>query len=122
MSFFNRKSGGLLDAGPVVSLAAAGNAAAVAVYTLPSSANLLGTKSLVIKKVRWNDNGTGGTLLHIGTGVAGAVVDLIPPIRTVTGFDDELELEVESTATIMAYPDAVGGSTIDVQISGEIKG
>lgn len=122
MSFYDRKSGGLIDSGAMVNLTLAAAANAAAVYTLPSSANLLGAKTLIIKKVRWNDNGTGGTLLHIGTGVGVAFVDLIPPIRTVSGFDDELEVEVEASATVTAYPDAVGGSSIDVQITGEIKG
>lgn len=122
MSFFDRKSGGLIDTGARVNFAAAGNANAAAVYTLPSSTNLLGTKSVIIKKIRYTDNGVGGTFLHIGTGAPGAVVDLIPPIKTVNGFDGELDVDIESALTVMAFVDAVGASSVDVQLTVEIKG
>lgn len=114
----NNKPNELELLGAVVNLAAAGAANAAAIFTFPTSANILGNESLKLKKVRINDNGTGGTLVHIGTGIAGAFADLIPAIRTVSGMDMEIDLpEAESFATITAYPDAVGGSSIDIQLT-----
>jgi hypothetical protein len=102
---------------PVVNLAAAGAANATALFTFPSAASVLGNESLKLKKIRLADNGTGGTLLHIGTGVAGAFAALVPPIRTISGFDLDIDLPpIESFATITAYPDAVGGNSIDAQL------
>jgi len=109
--------------GPVTNLAAAGAANAASIFPIPASPNLVGTITIVPRRIRWTDNGTGGTLLHVGTGVGGAFVALIPAIATVTGFDGELALPaVEAGVAITAYPDAVGGSSIDVQLEADLKG
>lgn len=109
--------------GAVVSLAAAGNAAAVAIFTRSVSPLQIGTKSFKIKKIMVHDNGTGGTRVHIGTGVAGAVVDVMPTIQTVSNMDaewGEADLpDIEVFANLMAWPVAVGGSTIDIQVEVE---
>jgi len=110
--------------GAMVNLAAAGAANATAVYTQSTFAQQLGTKKLRLKKVMWRANAMGvDTWLHIGTGVAGAFVDLIPPTRIFDNLDDtltEAELpDVEANATITAYPDAIGAGSIDVGVEVE---
>jgi hypothetical protein len=113
--------------GAVTNLAGAGNANAVAIMTLSTFAGMQGVKSFVIKRLKVRSNAVGAdTWLHIGTGVAGAVVDIIPALRIInntTDDYDEYDLpEVEVPVTIMAYPDAVGGGSLDVQVEVEEKG
>jgi hypothetical protein len=109
--------------GALVNMAAAGNANAVAAYRVSNWANQIGTKSFKIRKIRIRDNGTGGTHIHIGTGAAGAVVDVMPAIDSLSGLEGawaEVELpEVEFFTDMMVYPVAVGASTIDIQVEGE---
>ena len=108
---------GLVTAGPVVNLAAAGTANAATVFALPTSASLLGTFSATLKSVRAKDNGTGGSVLHVGTGVGGAFVDLVPGITLVTGMDSETDLPpIDVFANITAYVTVVGASSVDVQL------
>lgn len=118
MSIISKAANEIELIGGVVNMALAGAANAAAAYTFPTGINILGDESLKLKKARITDNGTGGTLVHIGTGTAGAFVDLVPPVRTISGMDMEIDLpEAEAFETITAYPDAVGGSSIDIQLT-----
>jgi len=108
--------------GPVTNIAAAGTANAAVVFAAGGGA-FLGTRSYKLKKLAIRDRGTGGTFVHIGTGVAGAFADLIPAIKTVNNFDIEVDQNTlnsaEAFASITAYPEAVGGSSVDVQVEVE---
>ncbi|MDD5510690.1 MAG: hypothetical protein PHI12_07770, partial [Dehalococcoidales bacterium] len=110
----NAKEIGTRVTSPIVNIAAAGVANAAILFTLPALAGVLvGAKSAVIKKVLVDDNGTGGTQIHIGNGVGGAFVALLPGLDLLTALDniygeDELP-EVESFANITGFVDAVGG-------------
>lgn len=113
--------------GAVVNLAAAGAANAAAILTLSTFALMVGTKTLKIKRLKARSNNVGAdTWLHIGTGVGGVgagFVEAIPPLRIINNTTNdyaELDLpERELAATITAYPDAVGGGSLDVQIEAE---
>jgi hypothetical protein len=109
--------------GPVVNMAAAGNANAVAAYRVSNSALQNGVKSFKVKKMMIRDNGTGGTFVNVGIGAAGAVVNVMPTFQTVTAMDNEwTEVEIpdyEFFGDMMVYPNAVGASTLDIQVTVE---
>ena len=71
---------GLRRIGAVINIAAAGNANAVAMLTQSTFASMVGTKTLTLKRLKFRNNAAGDTYVHIGTGLAGAVVDIIPPL------------------------------------------
>ena len=111
--------------GAVVNIAAAGNANAAALLTLSTFASMVGNKTFILKRLKIRNNGAGTTYVHIGTGIAGAVVDIIPPLYSIANFTDdyaEFDLpQVEVLATVMAYVDAVGGGSFDIQLEAEEK-
>ncbi len=117
---------GVITAGPVVNLAVAGVANAAVVFTIPVLAGqLVGTKSVKIKKVILHNNGAGNTTVLVGTGVGGLFVALLPALDSFNGLTDpygEVDLPpVESFANITAYPVALGaGTSIDIQLEVEI--
>ncbi len=118
---------GIRRTSAVVNLAAAGVANATAVMTLSTFAGMLGTKSFRLKRLKIRSNNVGAdTWIHIGTGVAGTYVEGIPPLRIVnntTDDYDEYDLPaVNFTATITAYPDAVGVGSVDIQVEVEEQG
>lgn len=109
--------------GPIVNLAVAGAAAAAVVFTIPILAGqLVGTKSVKIRRVNLFNNVAGNTQVLIGTGVAGAFVALLPALDSMNGLADpygpETDLvEAEAFANITAYPVALlGGTSIDIQL------
>lgn len=112
----------------VVNLAVAGVAAAANIFVLPALAGVLvGTKSMVIKKVVLHNNNAGNTTVLIGTGAGATFVALLPALDSLNGLTDpygENDLpRNESFATITAYPVALGaGTSIDIQIEGIIRG
>lgn len=115
---------GMRIQGPIVALAAAGVAAAAVIFTQSVFAQLVGTKSLVIKKVILMNNLAGNTTVLIGTGVGGAFVAAYPAFNSLNGLRgewDEPELpRTEFFANITAYPVALAaGTTIDIQIEVE---
>lgn len=117
-------NGGRIEAGPVTNLAAAGIANAVAVYTLSTFANMIGTKTLTVRRLMIRNNGAGNTFVHIGTGVGvGVFVDALAPFWSINNTTDEYmwwELpRRELLATITSYPDALVVGTIDVQVEVE---
>ncbi len=102
---------GIPMVGASVTITVAANAGAQAVYQISNAAAMRGNKSFKLKRVAILDTTAGGTLVHFGTGAAGAVVEAMPAIRTVANqkvieeWDDELAPEF--TADLMAYADAV---------------
>jgi hypothetical protein len=121
---------GIIQVGAVVNLAAAGVAAAVAVFTLPALAGqLVGTKSLKIRTVQLFNNGAGTQTVLIGTGVGGAFAALLPGLVSVNNMPDTYSIEgldaineVEAFATITAYPVALPAGTIDIQLTVAVCG
>jgi hypothetical protein len=113
---------------PIVNMNLAGVGNCVVIFTLPALAGILvGAKSAVIKKVILNNNGTGNTKVHIGTGAAAAwAAALLPALDSMNGLTDEYgEIDLpnaEAFANMVAYPDAVGGSSIDIQLELLIRG
>lgn len=112
-------------AGAMVNIVPPGGVAnAVAIFTQSTFAQMLGTKTLKLKKVRWRSNAVGAQVwLHIGTGVGAGFLDLIPPIRTLNNMDGQLmETELpsqEAAATITAYPDAFAAGSFDIGVEVE---
>lgn len=111
---------GILITGPVVNLALAAAANAVVVFTIPILANqLVGVKSVVIKKVHLFNNAGGNDPISIGNGVAGAFVALMPALMSMNNLEDIYDhlLDIESFANITAFPAALpGGGDIDIQL------
>lgn len=109
--------------GPVVELDGAGNINAAPLFQQSTYAAQIGTKTFRIKRIKGINAAGVNTDLHIGTGLAGAVVDTIPPLHTFNGlnFDfGEADLpEVEFSGDMMAYPVA---ATLFVQVEVEELG
>lgn len=108
--------------GPVVNLALAAAANATAIYTRPTA--YVGTTSAILRKILVRANAVGAAVwLQIGTGVAGAFANLIPPVRVMDNLDgewQEVELPaVEAFATITAFPTTLPAGSLDVQIEVE---
>lgn len=112
--------------GPIVNLVAIGAAAAVVIFTIPILAGqLVGTKSVKIRRVNLYNNAAGNTQVLIGTGVGGVgagFIALLPALDSMNGLNDPYGpetglIEAEAFANITAYPVAlVGGTSIDVQL------
>ena len=110
--------------GAVTNLALAAAANAVAIFTISAFAGMVGTKQLKIKRLKIRSNNVGAdTWVNVGTGVGGAFTPAIPALRLInntTDDYDEFDLpETQLAATITAYPDAVGGGSVDIQIEVE---
>lgn len=113
--------------GAVTTINVAANAGAQVIMTLSTFASMVGVKSMIIRRLKVQNNGAGNTWLHIGTGAAGAVVDAMTPLRTLNNTTDDYgegDLPgVEFTGTLMAYVDAlVAGSSVVVQVEVEERG
>ena len=97
--------------GPVVTLVGAGNAGALPVFQQSTFAGMLGVRTFRIKRVKGLNQAGVNTLVHLGVGAAGAVVDSIPALWTFNtlNFDfAEFDLpEVEFAADLMAWAVAV---------------
>ena len=115
---------GRLTAGPLVNIAAATATNAQVIFV--RSTGFQGTWSFKIRKIAWNDNGTGGTLIHIGTGFGGSFVPMMVPIKTTTLDDGNMDKDdipaLEFFADATAYVDAVGASSVDLQVEVEELG
>lgn len=113
-------------AGPMVNLALAGAANALALFTMSAFANMVGARTLIIRKVMIRNNGCGNQFFHIGTGVGAAFVNAMPPIMSINNTTDEMNEgdipELELLATITGYPAALPAGTFDVQIEVEERG
>lgn len=110
-------------AGAMTNIAAAGVANAVTIFTLSTFAQMAGTKTVRVKKVNWRINAGVDTWVHIGTGAGATFVNLIPPVRALNNFEDNLSADVlpdiEATANLTAYADAVGANGVDVSVEVE---
>jgi len=111
--------------GGVVNLPAAGAPNAVAIMTLSTFASMVGVKSFKIRRLKVRNINAGNTWLHIGTGV-GAGVDAMPALYSIANTTDDYEEGdlpgVNFTATIVAWPEAVGAGSFDVQVEVEEQG
>ena len=122
------KDDGIRRAGPVTNLTVAGVANAVVIFTIPVLAGqIIGTKSVIIKRVKMMNNALGNQVIMIGTGVGGAFVALLPGLTTMNNLNDDFvegDLPaVEAFANITAYPVAlVAAGTIDIQLEVHIRG
>jgi hypothetical protein len=110
--------------GPVTNLALAGIANAAVIFQVSNFAQLVGTKSVKIKRVKIWNNAAGNTEVIIGTGAGAGFAQALVPLYTINGFnvdfvEDDLP-QVELFLDITAYPVAllVGGS-IDIQLEVE---
>lgn len=112
--------------GPVITLVAPANAGALALYTVPTAfAAVIGTKTFIPKKLMVRNNGAGNTYIHLGTGLAGAVVDAYPPLLILNNIDGEWqEVDIPAIqffATLMFYADAIGAgiqAVVEVEENG----
>jgi len=102
---------GIRKIGNVVTLLVAANAGALVVYQISNLAAQVGTKTFKVKRITILDTTAGGTVVHFGTGAAGAVVDGMPSMVTVAGMpvvQDFGENEgPEFSADLMAWAVAV---------------
>ena len=107
--------------GPVMNMAAVGAANAVLLYRVSNFAQQIGTKSFKPKKLRIKNNGAGNAVISLGTGIAGLFAAAMPAVYSLNGMDtviDDLP-SVELFADMTAYPDVVGGGSIDIQVEVE---
>jgi hypothetical protein len=113
-------NGEIIVPGPIVNFALAGVANAAVVYTIPTA--IVGAKSVKIHRVNlYNNAPAGNTQVLLGTGVGGAFAALLPALDSFNGLNDsygpETDLiQAESFANITAYPVALAGGSIDVQL------
>jgi hypothetical protein len=115
---------GIVLTGPVVRLAAAGAGASVLVFTVPVLlGQLVGVKSVKIRKVILHNNVAGNTTVLIGNGIPTVGVPvLLPALDSLNNLTDSYNAdadfpEVESFANITAWPAALAvGGTIDIQL------
>lgn len=113
--------------GPMTNIAAAGVANAAVVLTQPAAVGQVGVKTFRLKKVMVRNNAGGLLWVQIGTGVAGAYVDLIPPFILPNNADQEMtEFDlpaVETNLNVTAFPSVlIAGGSIDIQLEAEERG
>ncbi len=118
---------GVIRQGPVTNLALAAAANATVIYQVSNNANQVGTKSFRLKKLLVRNNAGGALWLSVGTGVAGAFANAIPPVRVLNNIDNpwqEVEIPgVEFFADMTAFPDAlIALGSLDVQAEVEERG
>jgi len=105
--------------GDVTDITVAANAGGQAIFQLSQAAALVGTKTFRIKRIKRINQAGVNTLIHIGTGAALAIVDIMPELWTFAGlnFDfPEADLpEVEFSVDMMAWAVAVP-VTIQVEV------
>jgi hypothetical protein len=113
---------GIIVTGPVVNLVPGGAAASLLVFTIPVLAGqLVGLKSVKIRKVMLHNNAAGNTTVLIGNGIPGVGIPvLLPAFDSLNNLTDSYVAdvdfpEVESFANITAWTVALAG-TIDIQL------
>jgi hypothetical protein len=119
----------IVIAGPIVRLNAAGVALAAVVFTIPVLAGqLVGTKSVRIRKVNLYNNAAGNTQVLVGTGAGGTFAALLPALDSLSGLNASYGpavdlIEAQAFANITAYPVAlVAGTSIDIQLEVVVVG
>ena len=113
--------------GPVTNLTVAGVAAAAVVFQISNFAQLVGTKSVILKRIKMMNNALGNQVIIFGTGAGAGFAQLVPGLVTLNGLNADWEEEdlpeVEFFADITAYPVAlVAAGTIDIQVEVEERG
>ncbi len=97
--------------GPLVDIIVAANVGALPIFQQSTFAAQVGTRTFRLKRIKGINQAGVNTLLHIGIGAAGAVVDVMPEIWTFAGlnFDfPEADLpEIEVNGDLMAWAVAV---------------
>ena len=119
---------GIVVTGPVVPLVPGGAATSVLIFTIPVLVGqLVGVKSVKIRKVTLHNNAAGNTTVLIGNGAVGVGIPvLLPALDSLNGLTDSYTAdadfpEVESFANITAWTPAVAG-TIDIQLELSVHG
>ena len=121
---------GIIVTGPVVNLIAGGAAGSLVVITIPVLVGqLVGLKSVKIRKVLLHNNVAGNTTVLIGNGIAGVGIPvLLPALDSMNDLTDPYVVdtdfpEVESFANITAWAAALlVAGTIDIQLEVAIIG
>jgi len=113
---------GIVVTGPVIPLVPGGAATSVLVFTIPVLlGQLVGVKSVKIRKVTLHNNAAGNTTVLIGNGAVGVGIPaLLPALDSLNDLTDSYSAdadfpEVESFANIVAWTPAVAG-TITIQL------
>ena len=113
---------GIVVTGPIIPLVPGGAATSVLIFTIPFLlGQLIGTKSVKIRKVILHNNAAGNTTVLIGNGAVGVgIPPLLPALDSMNGLTDSYTTdadfpEVESFTNIVAWTPAVAG-TIDCQL------
>ena len=125
MSIFTGYDKGVRLQGPVTNLPDALVANALVIFQISNFAQLVGTKSVIIKRIKMWNNAAGNTTVIIGTGAgAGFNPLLMVPLYILNGMTDDYPEndipEVEFFADITAYPTAlVALGSIDIQVEVE---
>ncbi len=106
--------------GAVVANTGAGAANAQVIFTRSTFAGMLGNKTFKLKRLKIQSLAVGAdTWVHIGTGVAGAFVDAIPPLRLINNTTDDYAEgdlpQVEFNANMTGYADAGAAGTVNIQ-------
>ena len=119
---------GIIVTGPVVPLVPGGAAASLLVFAIPVLVGqLVGLKSVKVRKVILHNNAAGNTTVLIGNGAVGVGVPvLLPALDSLNGLTDPYTAdadfpEVESFADITAWTVALAG-TIDIQLEVAVIG
>lgn len=121
---------GIVVTGPVVNLAAAAPAGSVVVFTIPVLiGQIIGLKSVKVRKVLLFNNAAGNTSVLLGNGAVGVGIPvLLPALASMNNLPDSYTAdddfpEVESFANIVAWPAALlVGGTIDIQLEVAVIG
>jgi len=111
--------------GGVVDLIGIGNANALVIFQQSTFVAQIGTRTFRIKRIKGINQSLVNTLVHIGTGAAGAVVDVIPELQTFAGLNfDFVEFdlpEVEVNADLMAWAVAGAAALTPITLQVEIE-
>jgi len=121
MSILTGYDKGVRIPGPVTNLAAIGVANAAVIFQISNFAQLVGTKSVIIKRIKMWNNAAGNTTVIIGTGAGAGFAQLLVPLYIINGMTDDYPegdiVEAEAFLDITAYPVALlAGGSIDIQI------
>ena len=110
--------------GPVTNLPDALIANALVIFQISNFAQLVGTKSVIIKRIKMWNNAAGNTTVIIGTGAGAGFAQFLVPLYILDGMTDDYPEwdipEIEFFADITAYPTAlVALGSIDIQVEVE---
>jgi hypothetical protein len=117
MEVLLRKGIRLQGAVVVMNLATAANA--FVIFQQSNFPAQVGTKTFVIKRVKGLNAALANTDIHIGTGIGGLFVPMLPALHTINGMnfdfvEDDLP-QVEFAADMTCYPD-IATVTIQVEV------